>query len=208
MHRRITRYGLAVAGLFVLAGVGLGSLLSPLVGDALATVGSTVNISDNSSSAYFAKVDSAGALKTTAAVTGKVAPTPPPQPFYVTHEIKVADGSKAELTATTATVALTDLNFGNSFGNQARSVTVWEFSAPAPNAGCSGAFRTRFLGTYDVGSGETLHLSFTTPIVVKPLATGDGWCVTAYLQTPSADADNVDTLAIGGYVRSGTYSPL
>ena len=59
---KITRYRVATAALFVLAGVGLGNLLSPLVGNALATVGTTTNISDHSSSAYFAKVDSAGRL--------------------------------------------------------------------------------------------------------------------------------------------------
>ena len=60
MQVRITKTRAALAALFVLAGVGLGSLLSPLVGSALATVGQTVNISDHSSSAYFAKVTSAG----------------------------------------------------------------------------------------------------------------------------------------------------
>ena len=51
-----------MAALFVLAGVGLASLLSPLVGSALATVGQAVNISDDSASAYFAKVSSDGKL--------------------------------------------------------------------------------------------------------------------------------------------------
>ncbi len=58
MEVRITKLRVALAALFVLAGVGLASLLSPLVGTALATVGQTVNISDNSASAYFAKVSS------------------------------------------------------------------------------------------------------------------------------------------------------
>src|SRR5215471_2515325 len=59
---KITKYRVAMAALFVLAGVGLGNLLSPLVGNALATVGTTTNISDHSASAFFAKVDSAGRL--------------------------------------------------------------------------------------------------------------------------------------------------
>ena len=58
MEVRITKLRVAMAALFVLAGVGLASLLSPLVGTALATVGQVVNISDHSASAYFAKVDS------------------------------------------------------------------------------------------------------------------------------------------------------
>ena len=59
---QLTKYRVALAALFVLAGVGLGNLLSPLVGTALATVGQTVNISDHSAAAYFAKVDSSGKL--------------------------------------------------------------------------------------------------------------------------------------------------
>ena len=62
MDIRITKSRAAMAALFVLAGVGLGSLLSPLVGSALATVGQIVNISDRSGSTYFAKVDSTGKL--------------------------------------------------------------------------------------------------------------------------------------------------
>jgi hypothetical protein len=41
MHVRITKLRVAMAALFVLAGIGLGNLLSPLVGTALATVGQT-----------------------------------------------------------------------------------------------------------------------------------------------------------------------
>ena len=87
MQIRITKSRAAIAALFVLAGVGLGSLLSPLVGTALATAGQIANISDRSGSAFFAKVDSSGALKTTAAVSGKVAPALPPQPFNVLRGI-------------------------------------------------------------------------------------------------------------------------
>ena len=62
MQIRITKRRAAMAALFVLAGVGLGSLLSPLVGNALATVGTVSNISDHSASAFFAKVSSDGKL--------------------------------------------------------------------------------------------------------------------------------------------------
>jgi hypothetical protein len=64
MEVRITKVRVAMAALFVLAGVGLASLLSPLVGSALATVGQVVNISDHSGSAFFAKVDSTGLSET------------------------------------------------------------------------------------------------------------------------------------------------
>jgi hypothetical protein len=47
MEVRITKARLAFAGLLVLAGIGLGNLLSALVGTAVATAGQTVNISDH-----------------------------------------------------------------------------------------------------------------------------------------------------------------
>ena len=53
MQIRITKTRAAMAALLGLAGVGLGSLLSPLVGTALATAGQIVNISDRSGSAFF-----------------------------------------------------------------------------------------------------------------------------------------------------------
>src|SRR6187551_2829664 len=115
---QLTKYRVALAALFVLAGVGLGNLLSPLVGSALATVGQTVNISDHSSSALFAKVTSAGELKTNAVVSGKVAPALPPQPFAVVRSVNASTFAPV-MEPTTATVALTDVTFANSFGNGA-----------------------------------------------------------------------------------------
>ncbi len=61
MELRITKLRVAMAALFVLAGVGLASLLSPLVGTALATAGQVVNVSDPVN-ANTAKVDPAGKL--------------------------------------------------------------------------------------------------------------------------------------------------
>ena len=60
MEVRITKLRVAMAALFVLAGVGLASLLSPLVGTALANVGQVVSPSDHSGSAFFGKVSSDG----------------------------------------------------------------------------------------------------------------------------------------------------
>ena len=66
MEVRITKLRVAMAARFVLAGVGLASLLGPLVGSALANVGQVVNISDPLGVGHFAKVDSAGKLSATA----------------------------------------------------------------------------------------------------------------------------------------------
>jgi len=207
MDIRITKIRAALAALFVLAGVGLASILSPLVGSALATVGQTVNLSDHSASAFFAKVDSSGALKTTAAVTGRVAPTLPPQPFYTSRSVHAADGAVAVLGPATATVALTDLGIANDFFNTgARFVSFLEASAPAPNSSCT-EVHTRDLGFYDVQSSDSIHANYETPIVLKPLASGEAWCLLVSVSEPAGDTDQVVGVSVGGYVVSGTFAP-
>jgi hypothetical protein len=206
MEVRITNTRVALAALFVLAGVGLASLLSPLVGSALANVGQVVNISDHSGSAYFAKVTSAGELKTNGVVSGKVAPALPPQPFSVRRGITYGS-SKTVFGPTTATVALTDVTFANYFSNGARRLSLVQASAAAPNAVCAFA-RIRDVVTYGVPSGaQTVVQDFTTPIVLKPLASGDAWCLYSSLSTPAADVNAVTVLTLGGYVLSGTFTP-
>ena len=204
MQIRITKTRAAMAALFVVAGIGLGSLLSPLVGSALATVGQTVNISDHSASAFFAKVTSSGELKTNGVVSGKVAPALPPQPFSERRTVVV--GSKATfLGPTTATVALTDVTFANRFDNRERRLTLVQASAPPPNAGCTG--NNRDVVTYDAASAQTVVQDFTTPIVLKPLESGHPWCLTAFTQAPPDDMNNAAIVTVGGYVVSGTLSP-
>ena len=89
MRIGVTKLRVAMTALFVLAGVGLGSLLSPLVGTALATVGQTVNISEPigigllrprlSSDGKLAVGDGAGPLSVDGAVASR--PTPPATPW-------------------------------------------------------------------------------------------------------------------------------
>jgi hypothetical protein len=206
MQIRITKSRAAMAALFVLAGVGLGSLLSPLVGSALATVGSTVNISDHSASAYFAKVDSSGQLKTSAVVSGKVAPALPPQPFNVLRGVSVGTSVYA-LGPTTATIAVTDLTLANYFGNEARELELYVDSAAAPNTNCAST-HLRVVGFFDVPAAQTVEENFETPLVLKPLATGEAWCLRVILARPFGDTTNVtDSLILGGYVVAGTYTP-
>jgi hypothetical protein len=205
MEVRITKQRVALAALFVVAGVGLGSLLSPLVGSALANVGQVVNISDHSASAYFAKVTSAGELKTNGVVSGKVAPALPPQPFSVVRGFNSGD-LVALFGPTSATVALTDVSFSNTFTNQARRLSLYEESAVAPNTGCV-ASDSRSVGVYNAPSGETVVQDFTTPIVLKPLTSGDAWCLVASMVRPVGDSDDTNFLTVGGYVLSGTFTP-
>src|SRR5512132_120217 len=95
MEVRITKLRVAMAAPFVLAGVGLASLLSPLIDTALATVGTVSNISDHSASAYFAKVtsdgklavgDGAGPLSVDGTVTDR--PAAPASPWRVSMNIQ------------------------------------------------------------------------------------------------------------------------
>lgn len=205
MQVRITKMRLATAGLFVLAGVGLGSLLSPLVGSAMATVGQTVNISDHSGSAFFATVNSAGELKTSAVVSGKVAPALPPQPFTVSRTVTEASNAFV-LGPTTATVALTDVTFANSFSNGARALFLSIFSAAAPNTGCTNVLN-RLVAAYNAPSAETVVQDLATPIVLKPLASGHAWCLVADLQAPAGEVDHPARVTVDGYVLSGTFTP-
>jgi hypothetical protein len=204
MQFRITISRAAIAALFVVAGIGLGTLLSPLIGDAFATAGQIVNVSDPTA-AFTAKVTSNGELKTNGVVSGKVAPALPPQPFNVTRGVLAGSNGARVLGPTTATVALTDVRFSNYFGNDARRLGINEYSAPAPNTNCTDD-RTRGLGTYDLGPAQTVVASFETPIVLKPLSSGDAWCLTIDVVSPGG-ANTPDGLSLGGYVVAGTFTP-
>jgi hypothetical protein len=174
MQIRITKLRAAKAALFILAGVGLGNLLSPLVGDALATVGSTVNISDHSSSAYFAKVDSSGALKTTAAVTGKVAPVAPASPWRASYVVSgtafpgvaIAGPSSSAINLTSLTASTT------APSGSGPSVGVLGFHVPSGASNCGGAtFDITLWHSLNAGGPTTpLSVSFPTPLQFKPPA--------------------------------------
>ena len=122
----ITKTRVALAALFVLAGVGLASLLSPLVESALANVGQVVNISDHSTSAFFAKVDStgklavgdgAGPLSVDGTVTGRSAA--PASPWFSralnianTSGVFLAGPSASPINVTSLSIS-TDLSTGD-----------------------------------------------------------------------------------------------
>jgi len=172
MQVRITKLRLVLASFaFVLRGVGIATLLSPIVGNALATAGQIVNVSDPTAP-YTARVDRDGALKT----AGLDAPTLPRLPFNTSTGVQAGIGIRI-LGPTTATVALTDIKIANDFRNTgARLVSFNEYSATAPNSSCSNP-RHRALGYYDVLARDSIHANFETPLVLKPLASGDAWCL-------------------------------
>jgi hypothetical protein len=166
MTIRITKPRLAAAGLFVLAGVGLGSLLSPLVGSALATAGQIVNISDHSGSAYFAKVDPVGRLSVNPGVI-TVRPASPSIPWSASENIEggfpgvvIAGPSPLHIDVTSLSIS-TEAPTGSG-------IHVHLFSAHVPSTAtsCNGAtIDGGIWEVRDVGDGVTpVSFSFPTPL--------------------------------------------
>jgi hypothetical protein len=189
MDVRITKLRLAFAGLFVLAGVGLASLLSPLVGTALATVGSTVNISDHSASAYFAKVDSSGKLAVgdgsgPLTVDGTVAarPAAPASPWRASEDIQTGPSIAGP---SSVPINLTSLSLStDATSNQ--DVYLEGQHVPSSATGCSGAtFDVTLWHIRNMGVGVTpVSFSFPTPLQWKPPANTKA-CLIAFAAVPT-----------------------
>jgi hypothetical protein len=177
MEVRITKVRVAMAALFVLAGVGLGNLLSPLVGSALATVGQTVNISDHSASAYFAKVDStgklsvgdgSGPLNVEGTVTGR--PAAPASPWHAEGNIQsglfIAGPSAVPINVTSLSIST------NAATGQGLRVALLGDHVPSSATTCSGAIAdTQLWFLRDIGDGVTpVSFTFPTPLQWKPPA--------------------------------------
>jgi hypothetical protein len=176
MHIRITKTRAAMVALFVLAGVGLGSLLSPLVGSALATVGQTVNISDHSASAYFAKVgsdgklavgDGAGPLSVDGTVASRAAA--PATPWRASEDIQsvvtlITGPSAVPINVTSLSVS-TDAPSGGQL-----QVVLLAFHVPTSATSCNVSnYDATLWHIRDAGDGITpLSFSFPTPLQWKP----------------------------------------
>ena len=190
MEVRITKTRVAMAALLVLAGVGLASLLSPLVGSAFATVGQTVNISDNSSSAYFAKVDStgklavgdgAGPLTVDGTVVGRTAA--PVSPWSTTRDIHnttvfIAGPSSLPINVTSMSLS-TDAPSGGGI-----SVHLLGFHVPSSASSCSFLNESELWRIGDIGDGTNpVSFTFPTPLQYKPPANTKA-CLAAIAVTP------------------------
>jgi hypothetical protein len=178
MEVRITKLRVAMAALFVLAGVGLGSLLSPLIDTALATVGTVSNISDHSASAYFAKVssdgklavgDGAGPLSVDGTVTDR--PAAPASPWRASEDIQnlgtyIAGPSATPINVTSLSIS-TAAPTGDGIG-----VVVEARHVPSGATSCSGAASDGSIWRLrDAGDGVTpLSFTFPTPLQWKPPA--------------------------------------
>jgi hypothetical protein len=190
-----------MAALFVLAGVGLASLLSPLVDTALATVGQVSNISDHSASAFFAKVDStgklavgdgAGPLSVDGTVTDR--PAAPASPWRARANIGtsaiLAGPSPSPINVTSLSISTTAMSgsgvvidvFGYHVSNSATS---------CPNE----IFDEDIWQIVDAGDGVTpLSFTFPTPLQYKPPANTKA-CLLAVASTSATTIIN----AVGFY---------
>jgi hypothetical protein len=203
MEVRITKTRVAMAALFVLAGVGLASLLSPLVGTALATVGTVSNISDHSSSAFFAKVssdgklavgDGAGPLSVDGTLTSR--PAAPSSPWRVSADIKLNAGafivgpSASPINVTSLSIS-TDAPTGEDIG-----VGLYAYHVASGATSCIGpVFDAILWQIRDLGDGVTpLSFDFPTPLQWKPPANTKA-CVWALAGTNSVTTMN----AVGFY---------
>ena len=135
-----------MAALFVLAGVGLASLLSPLVGTALATAGQIVNISDHSGSPNFAKVssdgklavgDGAGPLNVEGTVSGR--PAAPASPWRA--NVSIDPTTSAVIAGPSASpINVTSLSISTQAASGSSIVAVLHaYHVPSGAASCSGA---------------------------------------------------------------------
>jgi hypothetical protein len=181
MQVRITKTRLAAAGLLLLAGIGLGSLLSPLVGSALATAGQIVNVSDPVN-ANTAKVDSAGKLYVgdgsgRLSVDGTVEsrPAAPASPWRARVQLEagnvlIAGPSTVPINVTSLSVS-TDAPSGSGI-----NVFLFATHVPSSATNCSLQFSDGGIWQIrDIGDGVTpVSFTFPTPLQFKPPANTKG----------------------------------
>jgi hypothetical protein len=203
MEVRITPLRVAMAAQFVLAGVGLGSLVSPLVGSALANVGQVVNISDHSGSAFFAKVssdgklavgDDAGPLSVDGTVSGR--PAAPASPWRASTNINtntlatIAGPSSSPINLTSLSVST------NKPSGSGLLVVLYGEHVSSSATSCTAAiYDTTVWLIHDAGDGVTpVSFTFPTPLQWKPPANTKA-CLMATAATTTTTTMN----AVGFY---------
>jgi hypothetical protein len=200
MKGRLTKLRVALAALFVLAGVGLGNLLSPLVGSALATVGTVSNISDHSASAYFATVSSDGKLAVgdgagPLSVDGTVAsrPAAPASPWHARADIQ---NTITLITGPSALpINITSLSVSTDDPTGPIAYFLWAYHVPSSATACDQANGDGVIWSIRGGADvQPLSFTFPTPLQVKPPANAKV-CLYAGASTASATTMN----AVGFY---------
>jgi hypothetical protein len=187
------------------------ALLVALGGTAVAAT-TIVSIADPTTPAHKAAVDATGALKTagTSTVTGAVSQTAPKTPFYGHDYVGTGSTGSMIIGPTKSTVALTRLDLENHYdqtNNAAMNVVLWQVGGNATT--CDGSSGQPQIADYTVPAGQTYSDAMASPIVLKPLASGDVWCLRAStsLQT-NPGGYFTPSIAWSGYVVSGTLPPM
>jgi hypothetical protein len=184
------------------------ALFVALGGSALAATGQIVNLADPTTAANVAKVDSTGALKTTGAATvnGYVGQTIPKTPFFG-HSYLSASASNTLIGANKATVALTRMDLENYFDQTNGAVVdIRLYEQGGDTTTCNGS--SRAVGTYEVPAGQTVSVAMESPIVLKPLTTGDVWCLLGSVGIQGGPGSYfLPEASFSGYVAAGTLPP-
>jgi hypothetical protein len=190
--------------------VAIAALVAAIGGTAVAATATIVNIADPTTPAHKAKVDATGALKTagTSTVSGFVGQAIPQKPFFSGAD--VPSGMTTLMAANKATVALTRMSVENYFAQiDGAHVRVTLFQQGGDASTCDGSTGVRMVGAYDVAPGQTYSDAMESPIVLKPLGTGDVWCLTASVDIEGGTSSGyyLPEVAWSGYVASGTLPP-
>lgn len=174
------------------------ALFVALSGTAVAVAPTVVNIADKTTPANVAKVSATGALT----ITGQTSMLAPAKPFAFAAQSFQNEALTTQIEATTATIAVTGIRVANGTS----SPTVLSLYQYASTGGCDASLGGRFLGNFAVPAGQTVQQSFTTPIVLKPLAGHPDWCLAS---TASGTGGLAFSTAYNGYVIAGTFvTPL
>jgi hypothetical protein len=183
-----------------------------LGGTAVAATGTVVNIADPTTATHKAKVDATGALRTagTATVSGYVGQAIPASPFFGNADL-LASGPSAIIAPTPntliaankATVALTRVLVENYYANSA-AVDIRLYERSGNTTTCDGSSGSAFVGSYDLAAPGTVSDAMESPVVLKPLVSGDVWCLVAYASIGTNGQYFTPEVSFSGYVAAGT----
>jgi hypothetical protein len=187
--------------------LGAVALFVALGGTALAATGTVVNIADPTTAANKAKVDTTGALKTagTATVSGFVGETIPKTPLFG-HQYLSRSVANVLIGANKATVALARLDLANYYDQtNGAAVDIRVVEQSGSTTTCDGSTGSQAVGTYEVPAGQTVSDAIASPVVLKPLVSGDVWCLLAFVAVQGGPGSYfLPEASFSGYVAAGT----
>jgi hypothetical protein len=156
-----------------------------------------VNIADPTHPSNKAKVDSTGALR-----VGEAAPK---DAFFAS--MFIPSGVDVLIAPNSATVSLSRLSFENRYSQTdgaAASFTLYQRSGDV--VACDDSEGSlRMIGTYDVPAGQTYSDAMASPIVLRPLLTGDTWCLIALVSIDGNPHSYLEpSVSWSGFVQTGS----